>query len=66
MHKVKNLEKEFVRASFNIEKEVLDEFRKAVVQKYGHLWGVLHIEFEKALKNRLRELKMEIEANIQN
>jgi hypothetical protein len=66
MNKTKNLEKEFTRVSFNIEKELLDEFRKAVVQKYGHLWGVLHIEFEKALKNRLRELKMEIEANIQN
>jgi hypothetical protein len=60
MHKAK---KEFTRVSFNIEKEILDEFRKAVVQKYGHLWGVLHIEFERALKNRLRELKTEIEAN---
>ncbi|MEM1996479.1 MAG: hypothetical protein QXZ27_00325 [Candidatus Bathyarchaeia archaeon] len=61
------MEKEIVRASFGVEKEILDEFRKVVVQKYGHLWGVLHIEFEKALKNRLKELKEELsKENSQN
>jgi len=48
-----------VRASFNCKKEVLDEFRKAVAQKYGRLWGVLCVEFEKALQARLIELKKE-------
>ena len=54
-------EQKYVRASFNVQKDVLDDFRKAVVAKYGRLWGVLYVEFEKALQLRLAELKKEIE-----
>ena len=42
-----------------MKKEVLDEFRKAVAEKYGKLWGVLHLEFEKALEARLSALRKE-------
>ncbi|MEM2609927.1 MAG: hypothetical protein QXQ47_06815 [Candidatus Bathyarchaeia archaeon] len=59
MEQVKN-NRQIVRASFNVEKDVLDEFRKAVAQKYGRLWGVLCLEFEKALKLRLEQLQAEI------
>jgi hypothetical protein len=52
-------ENKYVRASFNVQKDVLDDFRKAVVEKYGCLWGVLYVEFEKALQLRLAELKKE-------
>jgi len=48
-----------VRASFNVKRALLDEFRKVVAQKYGRLWGVLYIEFEKALQLRLEQLKHE-------
>ncbi|MEM3798371.1 MAG: hypothetical protein QXY74_08085 [Candidatus Bathyarchaeia archaeon] len=53
----------YTRASFNVRKDVLDEFRKAVVQRYGRLWGVLCLEFEKALKLRLEQLRAEINKN---
>jgi hypothetical protein len=56
-------EQKYVRASFNVQKDVLDDFRKAVVEKYGRLWGVLYIEFEKALQLRLTELKKELDKN---
>ncbi len=46
-------------AIVNVDKEVLDEFRKAVVQKYGRLWGCLGPEVEKALKLRLEQLRAE-------
>jgi len=58
MQQVKN-NAQYVRASFNVKKEVLDEFRKAVAEKYGKLWGVLHLEFEKALEARLSALRKE-------
>jgi len=54
------MEKQYVRASFNVDKQVLDDFRKAVAQKYGRLWGVLCLEFEAALKLRLSQLQEEI------
>jgi hypothetical protein len=56
LHKEKNNTQNYARASFNCNKEILDNFRKAVAQKYGRLWGVLHIEFEKALKERLERI----------
>lgn len=59
MHKVES-QTRYVRASFNCRKEVLDEFRKVVAQKYGRLWGVLCKEFENALLKRLNEIKQEI------
>ena len=62
MHKVEN-QTQYVRASFNCRKEILDAFRKAVVEKYGRLWGYLNKEFEKALENRLNELKKENQTN---
>ncbi|MEM1757211.1 MAG: hypothetical protein QW770_04190 [Candidatus Bathyarchaeia archaeon] len=62
MEQIKN-DRQIVRASFNVEKDVLDEFRKAVAQKYGRLWGVLCLEFEKALKLRLEQLRAEIGKN---
>jgi len=62
MEQVKN-NRQIVRASFNVEKDVLDEFRKAVAQKYGRLWGVLCLEFEKALKLLLEQLRAEIDKN---
>ena len=46
-----------------MKKEVLDEFRKAVAQKYGRLWGVLCVEFEKALEARLEALQKEMLKN---
>jgi len=52
-----------VRASFNVERKVLDEFRKLVVQKYGQLWGCLHLEFKQALVERAQILKNELEAS---
>ncbi|MEM3579596.1 MAG: hypothetical protein QXL54_05185 [Candidatus Bathyarchaeia archaeon] len=62
MEQVKN-NRQIVRASFNVEKGILDDFRKAVAQKYGRLWGVLCLEFEKALKLRLEQLRAEINKN---
>jgi len=62
MHK-ENENAQYVRASFNCRKEILDAFRKAVVEKYGRLWGYLNKEFEKALENRLNELKKENQTN---
>jgi len=58
MHEGKN-QAQYVRASFNVRKEVLDEFRRTVAAKYGKLWGVLCLEFERALKLRLEQLKHE-------
>jgi hypothetical protein len=58
MQQVKN-NAQYVRASFNVKKEVLDEFRKVVAEKYGKLWGVLCLEFEKALEARLEALRKE-------
>ncbi|MGP3705270.1 MAG: hypothetical protein ACKD6O_08295 [Candidatus Bathyarchaeota archaeon] len=49
----------YVRASFACKKEVVEAFRKAVVQKYGKLHGVLNREFAKALQMRLEQLKNE-------
>jgi len=62
MHKEKQ-NTQYVRASFNCRKEILDAFRIAVVEKYGRLWGYLNQEFEKALENRLNELKKEKQTN---
>ena len=58
MQQVKN-NTQYVRASFNVKKEVLDEFRRVVAKKYGKLWGVLCLEFEKALMERLTQLEKE-------
>jgi hypothetical protein len=58
MQQVKN-NAQYVRASFNVKKEVLDEFRRVVAEKYGKLWGVLCLEFEKALEARLEALHKE-------
>ena len=62
MHQTKN-DTQHVRASFNCKKDVLDEFRRAVAQKYGRLLGVLCKEFERALLERLTEIKQEIETS---
>jgi len=58
MQQVKN-NTQYVRASFQVKKEVLDEFRRIVAKKYGKLWGVLCLEFEKALTERLSQLEKE-------
>jgi hypothetical protein len=58
MQQVKN-NTQYVRASFQVRKEVLDEFRKVVAKKYGKLWGCLCLEFEKALTERLSQLEKE-------
>jgi hypothetical protein len=52
------------KASFKCDKEVLDDFRRLVAQKYGRLWGVLHKEFEAALKERKAKLEKELAQNI--
>lgn len=51
---------ERVRASFECDKNVLDDFRRLVVQKYGRLWGFLTKEFQEALKDRSKKLKKEL------
>lgn len=48
------------KASFKCDKEVLDEFRRLVAQKYGRLWGVLYKEFEEALRERKEKLEREM------
>lgn len=60
MHQRKNNTQKFVRASFNCNKELLDNFRKLVVQKHGHLWGVLCKEFEEALRTHKDRIEHEI------
>jgi hypothetical protein len=60
MHQQQNKNQEFVRASFNCDKDVLDAFRRVVAQKYGQLWGVLHKEFEEALRERKAKLEKEL------
>ena len=47
------------KASFKCNSQLLDNFRRAVAEKYGRLYGVLCVEFEKALQARLIELKKE-------
>lgn len=47
------------KASFNCNKEVLDNFRRTVAKKYGRLYGVLETEFTAALNDRTRTLILE-------
>jgi len=56
--------KQTVRASFSVEKNVLDEFRRLVVHKYGRLWGVLCKEFAEALKERSDRIREELDTGL--
>ena len=60
MHQQQNKTQKFVRASFNCDKEVLDDFRRVVAQKHGQLWGVLYKEFQEALRERKQKLEREM------
>jgi len=50
-----------VKACFQTEDEILNEFRRLVAAKYGRLYGVLNKEFTAALKKRIEELKQELQ-----
>jgi hypothetical protein len=50
-----------VKACFQTEAEILNEFRRLVAAKYGRLYGVLHKEFTIAIKKRIEELKQELQ-----
>lgn len=49
------------KASFVTDEATLNEFRKLVALKYGRLYGVLQKEFTIALKQRIEQLKKELE-----
>ncbi|MCG2826708.1 MAG: hypothetical protein L6265_08975 [Thermoplasmatales archaeon] len=46
------------------DKEILFEFRKAVLNKYGKLYGMLKKEADAALSERTEKLKMEVCENV--
>jgi len=52
-----------VKACFQTEAEILNEFRRLVAAKYGRLYGVLHKEFTIAIKKRIEELKKSFKIN---
>jgi hypothetical protein len=49
-----------VKACFQTEDEILNEFRRLVAAKYGRLYGVLQKEFTIAIEKRIEELKQEL------
>ena len=52
--------------NLNCDKEILFEFRKAVLMKYGKLYGMLKKETDAALSERVGKLKKEVCGHVGN